>query len=94
MIYGPDAGTEIKINEIFVTLYANGKSIEHTASQGHIDDHYKSICALANKLGEYGLSIEKGHKVITGAFGKTPLAKGFFEGKFSHDIGSVSLEIL
>ena len=94
MIYGPDAGTEIKINEIFVTLYANGKSIEHTASQGHIDDHYKSICTLANKLGEYGLSIEKGHKVITGAFGKTPLAKGFFEGKFSHNIGSVSLEIL
>jgi len=39
------------------------------------------------------LSIEKEHKVITGAFGKTPFAKGFFEGKFSHEMGSVSLEI-
>ena len=94
IVYGQDAGTNIEINDIFVELYANGKSLEHTASQGHIDDHYKSICTLANKLGEYGLSIEKGHKVITGAFGKTPLAKGFFEGKFSHNIGSVSLEIL
>ena len=94
IVYGHDAGTEIDLNEIVVSLYANGESIERTASQGHIDNHHQSICTLANKLGEYGLSIEKEHKVITGAFGKTPFAKGFFEGKFSHDIGSVSLEII
>ena len=93
VVYGQDAGTDIEINDIFVELYANGKSIEHTTSQGHIDDHYRSISTLANKLGEHGLSIEKEHKVITGAFGKTPFAKGFFEGKFSHEMGSVSLEI-
>ena len=94
LVYGQDAGTDIEINEIFVELYANGEAIEKTVSKDHIDDHYQSICTLANKLGAHGLAIEKEHKVITGAFGKTPFAKGFFKGEFSHELGSVSLEII
>ena len=67
---------------------------DSTVSKDHIDDHYQSICTLANRLGAHGLSIQKEHKVITGAFGKTPFAKGFFKGEFSHELGSVSLEMI
>lgn len=94
IVYGSGVETEIEINSIQVHLSHNGKEIEQTDSKGHIDDHYQSIATLANKLGQYGHSIEVGHKVITGAFGKAPFAEGTFQGTFSHGIGNVTVELI
>ena len=94
IVHGSEAGAEIEINSIQVTLSHNGKEIERTDSKGHIDDHYESIATLANNLSQYGHSIEAGQKIITGAFGKTPFREGVFHGSFSHNIGSVTVELV
>lgn len=94
IVHGSGGDAELDINSIQVTLSHNGKEIEKTNSKGHIDDHYESIATLANKLGHFGHSIKVGHKVITGAFGKTPFTEGLFHGSFSHNVGSVTIELV
>ncbi|MCZ6472849.1 MAG: hypothetical protein O7A08_14840 [SAR324 cluster bacterium] len=41
-----------------------------------IDDHFRSLSVLANKLGEYGRPLEAGQRVITGSFAKFDVTQG------------------
>ncbi len=41
-----------------------------------IDDHYVSLATLANKLGEYGVALEAGQRVITGSYTQHKVGKG------------------
>lgn len=67
--------------------------IETVSSVDHIDDHFISLAILANRLSEFGLALQAGHHVITGAYGKTPFAAGTYTGVFDCGIGSVSVNL-
>ena len=41
-----------------------------------IDNHYVSLATLANKLGEYGVALEAGQRVITGSYTQHKAGKG------------------
>ncbi len=41
-----------------------------------IDDHFLSIATLANILGEYGLRLQAGQRLITGSFSKHDISRG------------------
>ncbi|NCF43944.1 MAG: hypothetical protein GWP70_03880 [Proteobacteria bacterium] len=83
--------------ELVVTLTeqtATGDTIiEQVSSAGHMDPHYDSLAILAQRLADYGHSLEPGQRVITGAYGKTPFAAGAFAGDFSLGIGRVELQL-
>ena len=93
IVHGAKAETSNGINSIEVSLSHDDKPISHVSSEGHIDDHYKSIATLVNILGDFGQAIEPGQKIITGAFGKTAFSPGIFRGEFSDGVGHVELEL-
>ncbi|MBV1878276.1 MAG: hypothetical protein KUG79_11590 [Pseudomonadales bacterium] len=62
-------------------------------AEGHIDNHFDSIAALANRLHRFGKRLEKGMYVITGSFTRQKvIGTGDWLGDFG-DIGQVSLKI-
>jgi hypothetical protein len=48
---------------------------------------------LAQRLADFGHSLQPGQQVITGAYGKTPFVVGCFAGDFSLGIGRAVLEL-
>lgn len=80
------------LDDLAVTLNKNGEPLETVASDGHIDDHFESLAILANRLADFGLSLEPGQRVITGAYAKTPFDAGVYRGDFG-DLGSVQIEL-
>ena len=49
------------------------RTIEQVASEGHMDPHYQSLATLAQRLADFGHSLQPGQQIITGAYGKTRL---------------------
>ncbi len=80
--------------EDMVVSIRHGAELASTvAAAGHIDDHFKSIARLANRLQKFGRKLGKGDYVITGAFGKVSEPQpGFWTGSFS-GIGEVTIEV-
>ena len=85
------------LSDLSVTLseLSNGqtRAIEQVASEGHMDPHYQSLAILAQRLADFGHSLQPGQHIITGAYGKTPFAVGRFAGDFSLGIGRAELEL-
>ena len=71
-----------------VTLHRDGEPVQRVAAEGHIDDHFASIAALAAQLAAFGCRIEAGARVITGSFTKQAVTgPSRYEGDF--DAGEV-----
>jgi 2-keto-4-pentenoate hydratase len=100
IVYGEpitDAQLTDDLSAMQVTLSelteGRNKEIERVASEGHMDPHYESLAILAQRLADFGHSLQPGQQVITGAYGKTPFSVGCFTGDFSLGIGRAVLEL-
>ena len=82
------------LQDITVTLGREGREIEQVNALGHIDDHFESLATLANQLLVFGRRLQRGDKVITGAFGrKRQPEPGTWTGSFGPRLGTVHLRI-
>ena len=76
-----------------VSLSRDGEAVETVAADGHIDDHFDSIAALARQLARFGRSLTAGSRVITGSYTRQPVTEpGRWAGDFGPVIGGVSVE--
>ena len=86
--------SSIDLDRLKVELTRDGEPIERVAAQGHIDDHFASIAALARELAKFGRGLHAGDHVITGAFTRQAVAApARFEGRFGA-LGSVSVSFV
>ena len=82
----------VDLDGLEVTLSRDGAAVETVAARGHIDDHFASIAALAIQLGRFGLALEPGQRVITGAFARRPVAApSRWQGDFGPALGTVEV---
>ena len=83
---------DIDFDALEVTLSRDGEAVETVAAAGHIDDHFASIAALAMQLGRFGIALEPGQRVITGAFGRSAVsAPSRWRGDFGTVLGTVEV---
>ena len=76
---------------IIATQHLDGALQETVHAAGHIDDHFASLAALARELSKFGLALEAGMHVITGAFTRSNNAgPGTYVGRFS-GLGEVAV---
>jgi len=76
-----------------VSLLHNADGVESVLAQDHIDDHFVSLARLSNRLLRFGRQLEKGQKVITGAFGRArEPQRGLWSGDFG-ELGRVHVRI-
>ena len=76
-----------------VALAKDGVVVETVAAQGHIDDHFESMAALARQLHRFDRALEAGSLVITGAFARQAVTgAGRWEGGFGPVVGKVRVE--
>lgn len=88
----PRPVADIDFEALEVTLSCDGEPLQTVAAAGHIDDHFASIAALAVQLGRFGLALEAGQRVITGAFGRSPVsAPSRWRGDFGTTLGTVEV---
>jgi len=59
-----------------VEMRCNGELRATSVGREVIDDHYESLAKLANLLGEHGVPLEAGHRIITGSFSKHDVSLG------------------
>lgn len=93
IVVGTPVSPPSDLDDLTVTLFGDGRELASVSSRGHIDDHYESLATLARRLGQFGLALEPGQKVITGAFARTAFAAGRYRGDFGAAIGTVEVEI-
>jgi 2-keto-4-pentenoate hydratase len=68
---------ELDLANIRVAIMKNGQEEENVRGGDTLDDQIDSITWLANALGEYGVALEAGHHILSGAFVRPlPLSKG------------------
>ncbi len=80
-------------DELTVRLLHNADGVSSVAGRDHMDDHFHSLAGLCNRLLDYGLSVQAGQQVITGAFGRMSEPKrGLWSGDFG-ELGRVHLRI-
>ena len=83
---------DIDFDTLEVSLERDGALVRTVAASGHIDDHFASIAALAAQLDRFGLALEPGQRVITGAFARQAVtAPSRWRGDFGSAIGSVEV---
>ena len=83
---------DVDLETLEVTLSRDGEPVQTVVAAGHIDDHFASIAALAAQLGRFGLALEPGQRVITGAFGRSPVsAPSRWRGDFGAALGTVEV---
>ncbi|MCY4013540.1 MAG: hypothetical protein OXG82_12590 [Gammaproteobacteria bacterium] len=96
IVAGEDADLDFSTFDfasLSVALALNGVVVETVAADGHIDDHFASIAALARQLGRFGRTLEAGSRVITGSYTRQRVADACrWEGDFGPEIGRVSVE--
>jgi 2-keto-4-pentenoate hydratase len=88
---GIDAA-DADLDDVVVRMWCDGNDRLTARSADEVDDHWTSIARLAAELDRFGLGLEPGQKLITGALGRFDLAPGqrwraAFEG-----IGEVSIQ--
>ena len=93
IVAGPQRPTsDIDFAALEVTLSCDGVAVQTVAARGHIDDHFTSLAALATQLGRFGLALEPGQRVITGAFARRPVAApSHWRGDFGATLGTVEV---
>ncbi|WP_156013407.1 2-keto-4-pentenoate hydratase [Thioalkalivibrio sp. HK1] len=67
---------EFLSDDLVVRMERNGGLEASMVGRDVIDDHFSSIATLANILGEYGLALKSGQRLITGSFSKHDPARG------------------
>ncbi|MBV1904990.1 MAG: hypothetical protein KUG75_02850, partial [Pseudomonadales bacterium] len=81
-------------DKLVVTLARDGSICQEVHADGHIDDHFASIAALANRLHLFGRGLKKDMLVITGSFTRQKVeGPGNWQGDFG-PIGQVTLNII
>ena len=81
------------LSALEVALAKDGAVVETVAAQGHIDDHFESLAALARQLHRFDRALEAGSLVITGAFARQAVtAAARWEGDFGPVVGKVRVE--
>jgi 2-oxo-hept-3-ene-1,7-dioate hydratase len=93
LVIGETVPAPDSLNDLTVVLTRAGVELDRVHAAGHIDDHYESLATLANKLAQHGLSLQPGDRVITGAFTRTGLETGTYEGNFGQTIGCVTVQV-
>ena len=84
----PRAVAGVDFESLVVTLARDGQAVETVAARGHIEDHFDSIAALAAQLSRFGRTLHPGQRVITGSFGRCPVAgPSRWSGDFGSDLG-------
>jgi 2-keto-4-pentenoate hydratase len=68
IVVGPEAPVRDHLIETTVELYCNEQIIESKTPGTTMDDPYLSLSRLCRLLHQYGLGLEPGQPVITGAF--------------------------
>ncbi|MBF2758839.1 MAG: fumarylacetoacetate hydrolase family protein [Ectothiorhodospiraceae bacterium AqS1] len=63
-------------DNLVVRMERNGALEASMIGRDVIDDHFLSIATLANTLGEFGLGLKAGQRLITGSFSKHDPAPG------------------
>ncbi len=66
----------LDLGQIRVSLACDGEVVDEAVSSQVLDDHWQSLAALVEGLGRHSRRIEAGHRVITGAFARFPVAAG------------------
>lgn len=61
---------------LVVEMRRGGEVQASSVGRDVIDDHYRSLTVLANTLGQYGVALEAGQRVITGSYTKHDAAPG------------------
>ena len=88
----PRPVADIDFDALEVILSRDGEAVQTVAAAGHIDDHFASLASLAMQLGRFGLALEPGQRVITGAFGRRPVsAPSRWRGDFGVALGTVEV---
>ncbi|MGC4109318.1 MAG: fumarylacetoacetate hydrolase family protein [Nocardioides sp.] len=76
------------------SISRDGEPLQTIAGEGHIDDHFESLAALARELASFGQRLEAGDVVITGAYTRIgDLAPGHYVGTFE-GVGEVALDLV
>lgn len=76
-----------------VALAKDGAAVETVAADGHIDDHFVSIAALARQLHRFGRALSAGMVVITGSYTRqSVVGASRWEGDFGPALGKVAVE--
>ena len=67
-----------------VTLHLDADALQTVDADGHIDDHFDSIAALARQLHRFGRSLDAGSYIITGAYTRHAVTPegGLYRGDF------------
>ena len=78
IVQGPSSpiADDFDSDSLHVTMSCNDEVRADIVGRDVIDDHFVSIAALANILGEYGRGLEAGQRLITGSFSKHDVARG------------------
>ncbi|MDH3644426.1 MAG: fumarylacetoacetate hydrolase family protein, partial [Gammaproteobacteria bacterium] len=93
LVVGRPVAPPEAFGDLVVVLRRAGEEIARVSATNHIDDHYQTLATLACKLAAHGLALQPGDRIITGAFTRTPLAVGSYEGDFGPVIGRVAVEV-
>ena len=93
-VVGPEVPLETDTNLAAVRCEVdiNGKQVAQATGDAVMGDPYASLAWLANKLAEYGRSLEPGQYVMSGSFTRQfPLAEGDVAQTRFDGIGTVAL---
>ena len=83
---------ELDFDALQVSLFKDQELVQKVVAHNHIDNHVDSLVALVENLGHFGLSIQAGHRVITGAFGRSQVeGPSRWLGDFGEQIGTVEV---
>lgn len=85
----------IDFDALTVTLTRDGSHLGTVSARGHIDDHFESMAALVRELAKFGLGLEAGQRIITGAYTRIAVEEpGTYLGTFSGLSGSGAVSIV
>lgn len=86
----------VALPEIRMSLYKNGEKMNEGMGADVLGDPALCVAWLANKLWEYGVTLEAGEVVLSGALSAAiPAEKGdSFEARFSAPMGNVSVKFI
>lgn len=92
-IFGQDQRflSEIDLPNVKMKIYKNGEFLDAATGAAVLGDPIRAVIWLANALGEYGIALHKGEKVLAGALSKAAEIQDgdVFEAIFT-DLGTVT----
>ena len=69
------AAESIDLANLEVQLFLDDQVVETTQARDHIDDHYRSLATLANRLRSFSRELVAGDLVITGSFTRQAITR-------------------